>query len=209
MNIKEKSLKNLGITICLADLQDAEGVYTALLHNLVEIDDFNKLSAEKRKKLEEDGFLRKKVDVEYYKDLIKNPTVDVYIAKNKNGEICGFATLHKNEYDVKNVRDTPINLQIDDVLTEELLTSKINKFTYLDQISIIPKYQRKGIGAAILNKALEELKDPMVSFIVKVPLANKASAYWHEKNGFKLAATCNGTYKGVTFEWLIYIHWNK
>ncbi|MFX0018468.1 MAG: GNAT family N-acetyltransferase [Promethearchaeota archaeon] len=193
----------------MANINDAGGIHNILMENLVEIEDFDSISKEERFILEENGFLRKKVDVEYYKHLIDDPTVDVYIAKYKNRNVIGFATFHKDETDVKSVRDTSINLHIIDDLSKELLTSKNKKFTYLDQISIIPKFQRKKIGTAILNKALEELEDPIVSFIVKVPITNKASAYWHEQNGFKLAATCDGAYKGKIFEWWIYIHWNR
>jgi GNAT superfamily N-acetyltransferase len=193
----------------LASIKDASGIHNVLMKNLVEIEDFDRLSKEERNNLEENGFLRKKVDAEYYKHLIEDPTVDVYIAKYNNKKVIGFATIHKDETDVKSVRDTPISLQIDDDLTMELLTSKNKKFAYLDQISIIPKFQRKKIGTAILNKALEELEDPIISFIVKVPIANKASAYWHEQNGFILTATCDGAYKEKIFEWWIYIHWNR
>lgn len=193
----------------MASIKDAGDIHNILMKNLVEIEDFDNLSKEERSNLEENGFLRKNVDVEYYKHLIDDPTVDVYIAKYKNKDIIGFATLHKDETDVKSVRDTTISLHIEDDLTKELLTSKNKKFAYLDQIGIIPKFQRKKIGTAILNKALEELEDPIVAFIVKVPITNKASAFWHEQNGFTLAATCNGAYKGKTFEWWIYIHWNR
>ena len=193
----------------MASIKDAGGIHNILMKNLVEIEDFESLSKEERVKLEKNGFLRKKVDVEYYEHLIEDPTVDVYIAKYKSKKIIGFATLHKDETEVKSVRDTSISLHIDDEIIKELLTSKNKKFAYLDQISIIPKFQRKKIGTAILKKALEELEGPIVSFIVKVPITNKASAYWHEQNGFTLAATCDGAYKGKIFEWWIYIHWNR
>ena len=193
----------------MASIKDAGGIHNILMKNLIEIEDFESLSKEERGNLEENGFLRKKVDVEYYKHLIDDPTVDVYIAKYKNRNVIGFATLHKDETEVNSVRDTKISLHIEDDLTKQLLTNKNKKFAYLDQISIIPKFQRKKIGTAILNKALEELEDPIVSFIVKVPITNKASAYWHEQNGFTLAASCDGAYKGKIFKWWIYIHWNR
>ncbi|MFW9946810.1 MAG: GNAT family N-acetyltransferase [Candidatus Odinarchaeota archaeon] len=209
MKNKQINSEDLEIVINLASIKDASGVHSVLMKNLVEIEDFDALPKEERDKLEKNGFLRKKVDMEYYKHLIEDPNVDVYIAKYKNKKVIGFATLHKDETDVKSVRDTAIRLHIIDDLTKELLTSKNMKFTYLDQICINPKFQRKKIGTAILNKALEKLVDPIVSFIVKVPITNKASAYWHEQNGFILAATCDGAYKGKIFEWWIYIHWNR
>ncbi|MFX0026865.1 MAG: GNAT family N-acetyltransferase [Candidatus Hermodarchaeota archaeon] len=209
MKIKQINPNDSELIISLASIKDAGGIHRVLMKNLVEIENFDDLSEEERVRLEKKGFLRKKVDVEYYENLIEDPTVDVYIAKYKYKNVIGFATLYKDETDVKFVRDTSINLHIEDALAKNLLTSKNKKFAYLDQISIIPKFQRKKIGTAILNKALEELADPIVSFIVKVPIANKASVYWHEQNGFKLTGTCDGAYKGKTFEWSIYIHWNK
>ena len=54
------------------------------------------------------------------------------------------------------------------------------EFAYLDQVSILPEFKRKGVGTAIFQKALLKLDSPVVAFIVEKPLFNKASIYWHE-----------------------------
>lgn len=209
MGDKKLILQKTNIIVQIANIDDVSGIHNALKQNLIEIRDFNKITKEQRVKLEEKGFLRKEVDENYYKNLIKNPHIDIYVAKKENGDIIGFASIHKNIGDVRKVRDVLGNLDAKNEKARELLLDNVKEFAYLDQISILPEYQRKGIGTIIFNKALSELETPIVAFIVEVPLKNKASIYWHERNGFILEAISDGEYKGKTFKFLIYINWNK
>ena len=209
MGDKKLNLQKTNIIVQIANIDDVSGIHNALKQNLIEIRDFNKITKEQRVKLEEKGFLRKEVDENYYKNLIKNPHIDIYVAKKENGDIIGFASIHKNIHDVRKVRDVLGNLDTKNEKARELLLDDVKEFAYLDQISILPEYQRKGIGTIIFNKALSELKTPIVAFIVEVPLKNKASIYWHEHNGFILEAISDGEYKGKSFKFLIYINWNK
>ncbi len=209
MGDKKLNLQKTNIIVQIANIDDVSGIHNALKQNLIEIRDFNKINKEQRVKLEEKGFLRKEVDENYYKNLIKNPHIDIYVAKKENGDIIGFASIHKDIHDVRKVRDVLGNLDAKNEKARELLLDDVKEFAYLDQISILPEYQRKGIGTIIFNKALSELKTPIVAFIVEVPLKNKASIYWHERNGFILEAISDGEYKGKTFKFLIYINWNK
>ncbi len=196
------------INIEIASLEDAPGVYNALKQNLIEIRDFDKIPKKQRKYLETHGFLRKEVDVTYYEQLIEDPYIDIYVAKNNSGDILAFASIYKDKFNIYNFRTTLDNLYTDDEDIKELLTTEETKFAYLDQISVIPKFKRKGVGTDILKKILTDSEVPIVAFIVDAPLANKASALWHEYNDFKLEATCDGEYKGKKFLWSIYIHWN-
>jgi len=95
----------LKLTVKIADVEDAEGILNALKQNLIEIRDVDEISQKQRKRLEEEGFLRKEVDIEYYKKLIKDPFIDIYIAKSDTGEIIGFASIHRKKYDIIKVRD--------------------------------------------------------------------------------------------------------
>jgi len=200
--------KKLDITVEIAKIEDSLGVYNALKQNLIETRDFDKIPKEQRKHLENQGFLRKEVDMNYYKDLIEDPNTDIYVGKNNHGDILAFASIHKDKFNVYNFRTTLDNLYPNDEKIRDLLTTEETKFLYLDQVSVIPEFKRKGIGTIILKKILADSELPIVTFIVEEPLANKASALWHEYNDFKLEATCDGEYKGKKFVWLIYIHWN-
>ena len=192
----------------VASLEDAPGVYSALKQNLIEIRDFDKIPKKQRIYLKDHGFLRKEVDVEYYERLIEDPNTDIYVAKNKSGDIIAFASIHKNKFNIYNFRTTLDNLYVDNKKIKELLTDEETKFVYLDQISVFLEYKRKGVATTILKKILTDVNLPIVAFIVDLPLANKASSYWHENNNFELGATCDGEYKGKKFQWSIYIHWN-
>lgn len=205
----DNDTKKIELIVEIAQSEDALGVYNALKENLIEIRDFDKISQKQREILENRGFLRKEVGLEYYKELIEDSNCDIYVAKSNNGAIIGFASIHKNKYNIANFRSTLDHLSVDDKNVEELLTGKDKEFAYLDQISILSEYQRKGVGTAILNRILANTEVPIVAFIVEVPLTNKASALWHEANRFELVATCDGKYKKKKFQWRIYVHWNK
>jgi ribosomal protein S18 acetylase RimI-like enzyme len=199
----------IDVKIEIATLKDAPGIHKALKANLIEIRDFNEITEEQLKDLEENGFLRKEVDINYYENLINDPNTDIYVAKTNDGIITGFASVHKKKYNVFNFRSVLDNLYVDDDNSRDLLIGKDKEFVYFDQISIIPEYKRKGIGSVIMNKIISDVDKPIVAFIVEVPLTNKASIYWHERNGFELVARSDGEYKGKIFKFVIYVNWNR
>ncbi len=197
------------IIVKTASIEDAEGILNALKQNLIEIRDVDEISQKQRKRLEEEGFLRKEVDREYYKTLIEDPDIEIYVAKNTDGNIIGFASIHRKKYNIIKVRDVIGKLSFENERTKELLLNDNIEFAYLDQVSIIPEYKRKGVGSAIFKKALTKLDTPVVAFIVEKPLFNKASIYWHEYNGFEFSAISGGEYKGKAFKFQVFIHWNE
>jgi ribosomal protein S18 acetylase RimI-like enzyme len=197
------------VNVELAGTKDAEGIHNALMQNLVEIRDVDELSQGQINKLEEEGFLRKEVDLNYYKGLIKDPNIDVYTAKVQSGKIIGFISIHRKKKDINKVRDVIGNLTFENQKSSEFLLDEHMEFAYLDQISIIPEYKRKGIGTTIFQKALLNINSPIVAFIVEKPIFNKASVYWHENNGFEFSAISDGEYKGKDFKFKIFIHWNS
>ena len=176
---------------------------------MIEIRDVDEISQKRRKRLEEEGFLRKEVDIEYYKELIEDPDIDIYVAKSNDGTIIGFASIHRKKYDVIKVRDVVGNLSFENKKTNDLLINEKTEFAYLDQVSILPEYKRKGVGTAIFQKGLLKINTPVVAFIVEKPIFNKASVYWHEHNGFEFSAISGGEYKGKDFKFQIFIHWNQ
>ncbi len=201
--------KKLSIRVDIARLEDSSGIHNALKENLVEIRDIDEITQKQKKALEEEGFLRKEVGIDYYKDLIRDPNTQIYVAKDRSGDIVGFASIHRNKYDIIKVRDVIGNLSFENDRTKDLLLNDGIEFAYLDQISILPEFKRKGIATAIFQKASLEINTPIVAFIVEKPLFNKASIYWHENNGFEFSAISDGEYKGKTFKFQIFVHWNK
>ena len=209
LDTQEKEKQELNVKIGIANLDDSQGIYNALKQNLIEINDFDSIPQDQRIYLETHGFLRKEVEIDFYVNLISDPNNQIYVAKIHNTEIIGFASIYKNQYNIKDFRTTLENVYINEKKVEDLLLLEKQKFIYLDQISILPEFQRKGVGTALLNKILENVREPIVAFIVELPLTNKASIYWHEANGFKLEASCDGKYKSKKFQWGIYINWNN
>lgn len=197
------------LIVDIAKLEDAPGIHNSLKQNLIEIRDVDEISQKQIKRLEEEGFLRKEVDREYYKTLIEDPDIEIYVAKNTDGNIIGFASIHRKKYNIIKVRDVIGKLSFENERTKELLLNDNIEFAYLDQVSIIPEYKRKGVGSAIFKKALTKLDTPVVAFIVEKPLFNKASIYWHEYNGFEFSAISGGEYKGKAFKFQVFIHWNE
>ena len=196
-------------TVKIASLEDAEGILNALKQNLIEIRDVDDIPQKQVKKLEEKGFLRKEVPIEYYQELIEDPDIDIYIAENEAGNTIGFISIHRNKYNIVKVRDVIGNLSFENKKAKDLLLNENTEFAYLDQVSILPEYKRKGVGTTMYQEALLKITTPVVAFIVEKPIFNKASVYWHEHNGFELSAMSDGEYKGKAFKFQIFIHWNK
>ena len=196
-------------TVKIARLEDAEGILNALKQNLIEVRDVDKISQIQRKKLEEEGFLRKEVPVKYYLELIEDPDIDIYIAINDTGKIIGFISIHRKKYNIVKVRDVIGKLSFENKKTENLLLNEKTEFAYLDQVSILPDYKRKGVGTTMYQEGLLKITTPVVAFIVEKPIFNKASVYWHEHNGFELSAISGGEYKGKAFKFQIFVHWNE
>ena len=199
----------MNLKVKIASIDDTEGILNALKQNLIEIRDVDEIPQIQRKKLEEEGFLRKEVDLDYYINLIEDPNIDIYVAKNKAGKIIGFVSIHRKKYDIVKVRDVIGNLSFENKKTKDLLLNENTEFAYLDQVSILPEYKRMGIGTILFQKALLNLNTPVVAFIVEKPIFNKASVYWHEHNSFEFSAISDGEYKGKTFKFQIFVHWNK
>ena len=198
----------MDISVEVATTEDAQGILNALKQNLIEISNIDEISKKQRKGLEERGFLRKEVEVEYYIELIEDPNTEIFTAKNNTGIIIGFASIHRKKYNIIKVRDVIGNLSFENEKTKDLLLNGEIEFAYLDQVSILPEYKRKGVGTVIFQEALLKIDVPVVAFIVEKPIFNKASVYWHKHNGFTLQAISDGDYKGKSFKFLIYVNWN-
>jgi GNAT superfamily N-acetyltransferase len=196
----------MDIKVSKAVSADSKGIHEALVKNLIKIENFDEISEKRKKILKKEGFLRKEVQENYYSDLIRDPNCEIYVAKDGAGKVIGFASFHLNKSNIWSLRSTLKNLYVDDNEDLALLTDENTNFIYLDQISVIPSYKRKGIGSAIFNEASSILNDSIISFVVKLPLPNSASIYWHERNDFKTIGTGDGFYKKKKFEWLIFLH---
>ncbi|MHA2184726.1 MAG: GNAT family N-acetyltransferase, partial [Promethearchaeota archaeon] len=153
----------LNINVEIANIEDADGILNALKQNLIEIRDVDELSKKQKKNLEEEGFLRKEVELVYYQELIKDPNVDIYVAKVQSGEIIGFVSIHNRKYNIVKVRDVVGNLSFENQESKKLLLDEKIRFAYLDQVSILPEFKRKGIGTAIFQKALLKINTPVVA----------------------------------------------
>ena len=127
MGGKKLNLQNSKIIVQIASIEDAEGILIALKQNLIEIRDVDEISQKHRKKLEDEGFLRKEVDIDYYRTLIKDPHIEIYIAKNNTGTIVGFASIHRKKYDIVKVRDVVGNLSFKNEKTKEVVCEKDGK----------------------------------------------------------------------------------
>ena len=119
------------IYIEIANRKDVEEIINVLKQNLIKIRDIEEISKEKRKKLEKEGFLRREVDVEYYTKLIDDPDAEIYVAKNNDKKIIGFASIHRRKYDIVRLRDVIGDLFFEDEKTKDLLLNENIEFAYL------------------------------------------------------------------------------
>ena len=55
----------------------------------------------------------------------------------------------------------------------------------IENLVVLPRYRGKGIGKALLEKAIEFLKDKVEKIRVETPIQNKKAVEFYFKNGFK------------------------
>ena len=105
------------IHVELAKENDAQGIHDVLLENLIEIENIDDISSSHRTKLEKQGFLRKEVGIDYYKKLIQDESIKIYVARDHSGIIIGFGSIHENQHDVRQFRSTLDNICTDNKRT--------------------------------------------------------------------------------------------
>ncbi|MFQ5822420.1 MAG: GNAT family N-acetyltransferase [Candidatus Heimdallarchaeota archaeon] len=60
-----------------------------------------------------------------------------------------------------------------------------DKIGDIENLVVLPKYRGKGIGKALLEKAIEFLKDEVEKIRVETPIQSKNAIKFYFKNGFK------------------------
>ncbi|MBD3215578.1 MAG: GNAT family N-acetyltransferase [Candidatus Lokiarchaeota archaeon] len=205
--------------VVLGTIDDVPAIHSILKRSLLDVQDIDELSTEGRNYFEERGFLRKEVPPSFYRERIEDENSAIYVLKEyvegeihnnieesrKNTIILGFASIYKSKSNVYEFRSTLKELFPKTEEIKDLLTNPSSYFLYLDQIAVLPEYQRNNVATQLLQAIEDDTDLPIVAFVVTKPLMNKASIRWHEKNGFILAASCNGEYKDEKLEWNIYL----
>ena len=164
---KKKITKVPQFLVSKANEEDSAGIHKILLKNLIEVKDVKSLTPKEKNLLNEHGFLRKEVPESYFLGLIKDPEVDIYIAKNKSNEIIGFASFHLNKADIRKFRSSVYKIDADKPESLDLLTNLEKKFIYLDQIAVDPKFHRNGIGKLIFQNAQQNFKPEFVHCLIR------------------------------------------
>jgi len=60
-----------------------------------------------------------------------------------------------------------------------------DKIGDIENLMVLPEYRRKGVGKALLGKAVEFLKDKVDRIRVEVPIQSKNAIRFYLENGFK------------------------
>ena len=95
-------------------------------------------------------------------DLVLNN--NFYVQRlEKNGEIIGIFSLEKNK----------------------LLLDQFPKSLYLSKIALLPKYQKKGIGAKMIQKAIEIVHSQEKIVVLDCWNGNQKLKEYYKKLGFK------------------------
>ncbi|MHA1295914.1 MAG: hypothetical protein ACTSPH_04820, partial [Promethearchaeota archaeon] len=99
--MKNRKFFTKDLKIRLANLNDIDRIHEILLKNIVNIKNIGKISAKQKILLENTGFLRKEVDRSFYRYLIETLDCDIYVALNKKENVIAFASLYKNQSNIK------------------------------------------------------------------------------------------------------------
>lgn len=79
----------------------------------------------------------------------------------------------------------------------ELDAENNTKKMYIMTIGVLPKYQKKGVGSMLLNKALDEKDDSVKEVYLHVHVDNILAINFYTKHGFEQYELINDYYKNL------------
>lgn len=192
--IKNKDLKDIEIKR-VRNKEYGKRIFKILNERLLTKKDIKKLNKDQKEKLEEMGFVIGEHSLQDLEGWIANVENHIIIAEknnSKNGKIMGFCLLLGTEEIKQKVRKYGKDVIFEKpeykntIFKEDLL--------YLIQIGVAKKFSNLGVGSRILNEVFKMTNKPIVSFVVKSPIKNKASLYFHLRNKFDYFGDYIGEY---------------
>lgn len=127
------------------------------------------------------GFLVIHFDEHQIKQLLEIGEIQFFIAKNKEGELLGYAEVG-DSLDHALLNDMTWNDDNQRKYTESILAGK---YVYVKQLAVKKGHQRRGIASFIYRRIEEFVNCPVVAFAANIPKRNEPSMRFHEKHGFK------------------------
>jgi len=193
--LKESNLKNLEIKR-IQNIKYAKDILKVLNERLLTYEKYKKLKPKEIEKLSNEGFVIGQHTLPTLEEWIKNDKNYIIIAELKSEkvkEILGFILILGTE-DIQELVKGYGKEVIFEKPTYKNIIFNEKDFLYLIQICVAKNFSHTGIGTKILNEGFKITNKPIISFIIKTPIQNRASLYFHLKNGFKYLGDYLGDY---------------
>jgi len=191
---KENILKNIEIKR-IKHINYAEGIFKILNERLLTYEEYRKLNDKEKEKLTNEGFVIGQHSLQTLQEWIENDKNYIITAELRSGEdkeIIGFTLILGTE-DIQDLVRTYAKQIIFEKETYKNIISK-KDFLYLIQICVAKNFSNLKIGTKILDESFKLTNKAIVSFVIKSPIQNKASLYFHLKNGFRYLGDYLGDY---------------
>lgn len=191
------------------DRTEAEEILQMKEQNLLKPEGLIEISESEINQLMENGFvIGDHTDVDLL-NWIEDSDARIYVARSSEEEsILGFAIILEDDKTKEKINNYTNDMTIKNNKFMQIVKSE--KFVYLIQILINKQFIGKGIGTALARYIIEKETKPIISYVIKQPIMNKASVYFHLKTGFEYVGTYNGEYGGFNdYQSICFLHENR
>ncbi|MBD3230660.1 MAG: GNAT family N-acetyltransferase [Candidatus Lokiarchaeota archaeon] len=175
------------------DLTHAKDIFNIMNENLLTPEEFYKLDTSKKNYFSKNGFVIGYHTPQKIKKWIENNSNHIYVVKNiekPENPIVGYCIILSTEDIIKKIQQYSTEMIFKDHFSYDIILS--GNFKYLIQIAFLKDYKNMGLGSKLLHEIFNEIKVPLISYVIKSPILNQISLYTHLKLGF----TYMGLYKG-------------
>ncbi|MBD3350268.1 MAG: GNAT family N-acetyltransferase [Candidatus Lokiarchaeota archaeon] len=194
------------------DISKAEQIFKIKEDLLVKPQNTRKATHDEKNEYSESGFVIGDHSIEEIKQWINSEMDQVYIVQKKNAEdsVLAYLIILNDKEIHEEVKEYSKEINFNEDQHKKVIDS--NEYVYLIQIAVSPSHQRQGIGSLLLNTAYQDINKPIISFVMKNPILNKASLSLHLRQGFDYMGEYFGSFgefKGYKSIGLIHYPNNK
>ena len=191
--------KNFSISLLhFDDVNRANEISNIMKDNLLTPKKFYASTPSQKMEYSKNGFLIGYHDINIIKNWIGNSLNKIFVIKNLENEenpIVGYTLILFTKEIIKEVQEYSNKMIFKDNYSTDIINN--GNFNYLIQIAILKEYQKMGLGSKMFNMIFKEIKDPIISYVMKSPIVNKISLYTHLKLGFTYMGPYTGEYLGT------------
>lgn len=176
---REKNLGNIGVFKRVYDISYADQICMLSKSHFKIPEYLESLVDQEKNTLSQKGFLIDKLSKDLVTEWILNKKNYIFIIETPDYQVIAFCLIMGDSQIVKDILEKVV---FKDVKYKKFFQT--NDCLYLKQVAIDLNHVGKNVGTHLINHTLNSIDKPLVSFVIKSPLTNMRSLYFHLKNRF-------------------------